>query len=96
MLTLLRFYMDASEYIGRVCYMKIVDANDGSNGGFAFINADDFRVSMTRDEVAALEVEQMEKIQNETYNSPSYDDLTNLRNYYANYPYPVPLQSLVV
>lgn len=95
-LTLLRFYMDASEYIGRVCYMKVVDANDGSNGGFAFINVDDFRVSMTRDEVAALEVEQMEKIQNETYNSPSYDDLTNLRNYYANYPYPVPLQSLTI
>ena len=37
-LTLLRVYMDASEYIGRVCYLKVVDANDGSNGGFAFIN----------------------------------------------------------
>lgn len=93
-LTLLRFYMDASEYIGRVCYLKVVDANDGSNGGFAFINVDDFRVSLTKDEVAALEVEQMEKIQNETYTSASYDDLTSLRNYYSNYPYPVPLQSL--
>lgn len=95
-LTLLRYYMDASEYIGRVCYMKVVDANDGSNGGFAFINVDDFRVSMTRDEVAALEVEQMEKIQNETYTSASYDDLTTLRNYYSNYPYPVPLMSLTL
>ena len=95
-LTLLRFYMDASEYIGRVCYLKVVDANDGSNGGFAFINVDDFRVSLTRDEVAALEVEQMEKIQNETYTSASYDDLTSLRNYYTNYPYPVPLQSLTM
>ena len=93
-LTLLRFYMDASEYIGRVVYLKVVDANDGSNGGFAFINVDDFRVSLTKDEVAALEVEQMEKIQNETYTSASYDDLTSLRNYYSNYPYPVPLQSL--
>ena len=93
-LTLLRFYMDASEYIGRVVYIKVVDANDGSNGGFAFINVDDFRVSLTKDEVAALEVEQMEKIQNETYTSASYDDLTSLRNYYSNYPYPVPLQSL--
>lgn len=93
-LTLLRMYMDASEYIGRVVYMKVVDANDGSNGGFAFINVDDFRVSLTKDEVAALEVEQMEKIQNETYTSASYDDLTSLRNYYSNYPYPVPLQSL--
>ena len=95
-LTLLRYYMDASEYIGRVCYMKVVDANDGSNGGFAFINVDDFRVSLTKDEVAALEVEQLEKIENETYNSPSYDDLTNLKNYYSNYPYPVPLQSLTL
>ena len=95
-LTLLRFYMDASEYIGRVCYLKVVDANDGSKGGFAFINVDDFRVSMTADEVAALEVEQMEKIQNETYTSASYDDLSSLKNYYNNYPYPVPLQSLTI
>ena len=93
-LTLLRMYIDGSEYIGRVVYLKVVDANDGSNGGFAFINVDDFRVSLTREEVAALEVEQMEKIQNETYTSASYDDLTSLRNYYSNYPYPVPLQSL--
>ena len=95
-LTLLRMYMDASEYIGRVVYLKVVDANDGSNGGFAFLTVDDFRVSMTRDEVAALEVEQMEKIQNETYTSASYDDLTSLRNYYSNYPYPVPLNSLTI
>ena len=95
-LTLLRFYMDASEYLGRVVYLKVVDANDGSHGGFAFINVDDFRVSLTKEEVAALEVEQIEKIQNETYTSASYDDLTSLRNYYNNYPYPVPLQSLAM
>ena len=95
-LTLLRFYMDASEYIGRVCYLKVVDANDGSNGGFAFINVDDFRVSLTKDQVAALEVEQLEKIQNETYTSASYNDLASLLNYYNNYPYPVPLQSLAL
>ncbi len=93
-LTLLRMYMDASQYIGKVVYLKVVDANDGSKGGFAFINVDDFRVSLTAEEVAELEVEQMEKIQNETYTSASYDDLTSLRNYYANYPYPVPLKSL--
>lgn len=93
-LTLLRMYIDGSEYLGRVVYLKVVDANDGSNGGFAFINVDDFRVSLTKEDVAALEVEQMEKIQNETYTSASYDDLTSLRNYYSNYPYPVPLQSL--
>lgn len=95
-LTLLRTYMDASEYVGRVVYLKVVDANDGSNGGFAFINVDDFRVSLTAEQVAELEVEQMEKIQNETYTSASYDDLTTLRNYYSSYPYPVPLKSLTM
>lgn len=96
-LTLLRVYMDASEYIGRVCYLKVVDANDGSNGGFAFINVDDFRTSLTLDEVAALEVEQLEKIKAETYTSASYDDLTALINYYTTYPYyPVPLASLTM
>lgn len=95
-LTLLRMYMDASEHVGKVVYLKVVDANDGSNGGFAFITVDDFRVSLTRGEVAALEVEQMEKIQAETYTSASYDDLTSLRNYYSSYPYPVPLESLTI
>ncbi len=93
-LTLLRTYMDAGEYVGKVVYLKVVDANDG--GGFAFMNVDDFRVSLTKDQVAELEVEQMEKAQNETYNSASYDDLTSLRNYYSSYPYPVPLNSLAM
>ncbi|MDE7327507.1 MAG: hypothetical protein K2N63_14745 [Lachnospiraceae bacterium] len=93
-LTLLRVYVDASEYKGRVLYLKVVDANDG--GGFAFMNVDDFRVSMTLDEVAALEIEQLDKIKAETYNSASYDDLTTLLNYYNNYPYPVPLAALVM
>ena len=95
-LTLLRTYMDAHEYIGRVVYLKVVDANDGSSGGFAFINVDDFRVSLTADQVAELEVEQMEKIQNETYTSASYDDLTTLRSYYSSYPYPVPLKTVTI
>lgn len=95
-LTLLRVYVDASEYIGKVVYLKVVDDNDGSRGGFAFINVDDFRVSMTAEEVSALEVEQLEKIQNETYTSASYDDLSSLLNYYNSYPYPVPLNSLSI
>ena len=96
-LTLLRVYMDASDYIGRVCYLKVVDANDGSNGGFAFINVDDFRTSLTLEEVAALEVEQLEKIKAETYTSASYNDLVSLVNYYTTYPYyPVPLASLTL
>lgn len=93
-LTLLRVYVDASEYIGKVLYIKVVDANDTSS--FAFMNVDDFRVSLTADEVAALQVEQLEKIQNETYTSASYDDLTALRNYYNNYPYLIPLASLTM
>ncbi len=93
-LTLLRVYMDASEHIGKVVYMKVVDANDG--GGFAFINVDDFQVSLTTADVAALEVAQLEKIQTETYTSASYDDLTSLLNYYNTYPYPVPLASLTM
>lgn len=95
-LTLLRVYVDASDHLGKVVYLKVVDDNDGSNGGFAFINVDDFRVSMTADQVAALEVEQLEKIQNETYTSAAYDDLASLLNYYNNYPYPVPLNSLTI
>ncbi|MBR2047834.1 MAG: hypothetical protein IJ960_04475 [Oscillospiraceae bacterium] len=96
-LTLLRVYMDASEYIGRVCYLKVVDANDGSSGGFAFINVDDFRTSLTLEEVAALEVEQLEKAKAETYTSASYNDLVSLVNYYTTYPYyPVPLASLTL
>lgn len=93
-LTLLRVYVDASDYLGKVLYLKVVDANDGS--GFAFINVDDFRVSMTKDEVAALEVEQLDKIKSETYTSATYDDITALLNYYTNYPYPVPLNSLTL
>ncbi|HIQ77275.1 MAG TPA: hypothetical protein IAB79_07515 [Candidatus Faecousia excrementipullorum] len=93
-LTLLRTYMDASQYVGKVVYLKVVDANDG--GGFAFINVDDFQVSLTAEEVAALEVAQLEKIQAETYTSASYDDLTTLLNYYTTYPYPVPLESLTL
>ncbi len=93
-LTLLRTYMDASEYVGQVVYLKVVDANDGS--GFAFLNVDDFQVSLTADEVAALELAQLEQIQAETYTSASYDDLTTLLNYYNTYPYLIPLQSLTM
>ena len=95
-LTLLRVYMDAGEHIGKVVYLKVVDNDDGSNGGFAFLNVDDFRVSLTADQVAELEVEQMNKVNAETYTSASYDDITSLKNYYTNYPYPVPLNSLAV
>ncbi len=91
-LTLLRNYMDASQYKGKVVYLKVVDNNGGS--GFAFINVDDFRVSLTRAEVEALQVEQHDAIMNATYNSASYDDLTALRSYYNSYSYLFPLSVL--
>ncbi|MBP3610373.1 MAG: hypothetical protein J6J42_08575 [Lachnospiraceae bacterium] len=93
-LTLLRVYMDASDYIGKVVYLKVVDAN--AESGFAFLNVDDFRVSLTMEEVSALAVEQLEAIKNETYTSVAYDDLATLLNYYTTYSYPVPLASLTM
>ena len=91
-LTLLRVYVDASEHIGKVLYIKVVDDNPGS--GFAFINVDDFRVSMTNAEVQALMLEQYVAIKNETYTSASYDDLASLRAYYNAYEYPFELPVL--
>ncbi len=91
-LTLLRTYMDASEHKGKVVYLKVVDNNGGS--GFAFMNVDDFRVSLTQGEVEALQVEQHDAIMNATYNSASYDDLASLRSYYNSYNYLFPLAVL--
>ena len=91
-LTLLRVYVDASEYIGRVLYIKVVDNNPGS--GFAFINVDDFRVSLTEADVKALMLEQYNAIKNETYTSAAYNDLANLMAYYNAYEYPFALPVL--
>lgn len=94
-LTLLRVYMDASEYLGQVVYLKVVNNNPAATG-FAFLNVDDFRVSLTREEVADLEAEQIESIYAQTYNSAAYDDLAALRDYYDEYPYPVPMKPLLI
>lgn len=91
--TLRRVYMDASSYKGRVVYMTIVDAN--SSNGFAFITADDFRVSLTAQEVKDLQLYQYEKIANETYND-SYNSLLYLTKYYDTYDYLFPLPVLVI
>lgn len=92
-LTLLRVYMDASNYKGKVVYLKVVDDNPAS--GFAFINVDDFRVSLTVQQVKDLQVAQLEKVKNETY-TDSYNSLANLVEYYSNYNYLFPLDSLVL
>ncbi len=94
-LTLLRVYMDASKYIGQVVYLKVVNGNPAATG-FAFLNVDDFRVSLTREEVAALEAAQIESVYGQTYSSASYDDLAALRDYYDSYPYPVPMKPLLI
>ncbi len=91
-LMLLRYYMDASQYVGKVVYMKVVDNNSG--GGFAFINVDDFHVSMTEQEVKDLQIEDYQAAMNETYTGETYDDLTTLRGYYKNYKYLFPLDVL--
>ncbi len=92
-LTLLRTYVDASDYIGRVLYLKVVDANDTS--GFAFMNVDDFRVSLTRSQVEDLEAEQLAAAKAETYTSASYNDIASLVSFYSAYPYPFPMKTLI-
>ncbi|MCR5153661.1 MAG: hypothetical protein K6B75_02325 [Lachnospiraceae bacterium] len=92
-LTLLRVYMDASDHIGKVVYLKVVDANDTS--GFAFMNVDDFRVSLTKSQVEDLEAETLAKAKAETYTSASYDDITSLVNFYSTYPYPFAMKTLI-
>lgn len=94
-LTLLRVYMDASEYLGQMVYLKVANNNPAATG-FAFLNVDDFRVSLTREEVAALEAEQIESVYAQTYSSATYDDLAALRDYYDHYPYPVPMKPLLI
>ena len=81
--------------MGRVVYLKVVNGNPAATG-FAFLNVDDFRVSLTRDEVAELEARQIESVYAETYRSKSYDDPASLRAYYDAYPYPVPMKPLLI
>lgn len=89
-LTLLRRYVDASKFIGRKLYIKVVDNN--IVGDFGFINVDDFRVSMTEAQVKALELEQYNAAINETYTGKAYDDIAALQSYYKDYDYPFPLE----
>ena len=57
-LTLIRFFDKLDEqYMGKELYFVIENGTDTS--GFAFINADDFRASMTEADVRALQDEQL-------------------------------------
>lgn len=90
-LTLGRVYVDASEYLGKVLYIKVVD--DNSSSGFAFINVDDFRVSLTETDVQTLMLEQYNAIMAETEEN-SYGHLQGVKKYYEDYEYPFALPVL--
>ncbi len=59
-LTLIRVFDKIDEkYLGHTLYFVI---ENGSEAGFSFINADDFRTSMTKDEVVTLQDSQLKEI----------------------------------
>jgi|GEM_PF-1286116 len=90
-LTLRRVYVDASEYLGDVLYISVVDNNGGS--GFAFITVDDFRVSLTDQDVQDLMLEQYQVVMAETEDN-GFGQLAALKAYYNNYDYPFELATL--
>lgn len=90
--TLRRVYVDASEYIGQVLYIKVVD---NATTDFGFINLDDFRCSLTEEEVLALEIEQYNKISNMS-ESERDGKWAYLMEYYENYDYPVPMSVVTI
>ncbi|MBP5292485.1 MAG: hypothetical protein J6Y90_07695, partial [Lachnospiraceae bacterium] len=59
--TLLRIYDRLDEYIGKNLYFVI---ENGSEPGFSFINADDFRTSLTEAEIKDLYEEDASRIKN--------------------------------
>lgn len=82
---LLRRYVDASKFLGKKLYIKVVDNN--IVGDFGFMNVDDFRVSLTEEQVKALQLEQYNAAINETYTGRAYDDIAALQQYYKEYDY---------
>ncbi len=85
---MVRHYINASEYKGKVLYLKIVD---GANGGpFGAVVADDFRVSMTEAETKALMKEDYEWAMSLEANGVGQ----KTQEYYTNYDYPYGLEVL--
>ena len=60
-LTLIRVFDRLENNIGDTLYFVI---ENGSGAGFSFINADDFRTSMTREDVISLQNSQLKDIEN--------------------------------
>lgn len=84
-LTLRRVYVDMSEHIGKVLYISVVD--EKASGGFAFITVDDFRVSLTEENVNDLMLEQYENVLTKD-NETVFGNLAAIREYYREYDYP--------
>lgn len=87
-LCLSRYYIDASEYAGKVLYIKVVDGQP--SGPFGSLNVDDFRVSMTEAEVQTLEGEEYKAIMA----LPSNTANDYIKNFYRNFEYPFELPIL--
>ncbi len=87
-LTMVRFYVDASDYIGDVLYIKVVDGQPRSP--FGSISVDDFHVSMTEEEVLALMVSTYDSISALPYNTVN----NYIKTYYKDYDYPFELPVL--
>lgn len=59
-LTLIRVYDRLEEYIGKELYFVV---ENGSEAGFSFINVDDFRTSLTKDDVIKLQDDELARIE---------------------------------
>ena len=82
---MLRKYIDASDYIGKVLYIKIVD---GANAApFGAVTVDDIRVSMTEEETLALM--QQDYVWAQGLGSDGVATAT--QEYYSLYDYPYDL-----
>lgn len=87
-LNLSRVYIDASQYIGNVIYIKVTDKAQG--GPFGSITLDDFHVSMTQTDVLSLMLD--------TYNQAmglGDDEISQyVKDYYMTFQYPFDLPVL--
>lgn len=83
-----RVYVDASSYVGRVLYIKITDKADG--GPFGAITADDFLVSMTKEEVQSVMLETYQWAMSLGDDSIS----AYIKDFYMKFDYPLELPVL--
>ena len=83
-LNMYRVYADASAYLGKVIYIKIVD--NAAGGPFGAITVDDFHVSMTQSDVQALMLT--------TYKYAMSLEDNNVKDFYTFYDYPFELPVL--